>query len=220
MSGCGVPAPNLIFDGDSLTAGFGLVVPPDITYPVQTTSLLGYAVDQLYNVAVGGQTAAQRTSAIASDVTPKFKNNGAPNIVIIWVGTNDLYFGASATTTYNNIKAYCDAVKTAKPSVKIIVFDILPRTNSGTPGTFETDRQTVNASLLADFPTSTGQTRITTGASYADYLIHIGDDPTIGQAGQTTNTTNYQDMVHLTSVGFGIPATYCKNAIYLINPPS
>lgn len=214
-----MPAPNLIFDGDSLTAGFGLTIPPDVTYPNQTVALLSYAASAVNNVAVGGNTAAQRTAALSSAVYPLWKNDGAPQIVIIWAGTNDLYFGASAATTYANIKAYCTTLRAAKPNAKIIVLDVLPRTNSGTPGTFETDRQTVNTSLRGDFPTSTAYSLIYTGASYADYLVDIGSNTTIGLAGQTTNATYYLDLVHLTSTGYGIVAPYVRNAIYLVNPP-
>lgn len=219
-AGCGIPAPNLIFDGDSITEGFGLTVPPDIRLPEQVTALLTYATDTTYNVAVGGQTAAQRTSAIASAVLPKFRNNGAPQVVIFWAGTNDLYFGASAATTYANIKAYCETVRASKPNAYIIVLDILPRSNSGTPGTFEASRQTVNASLAADFPTATAHARIFTGAIYANYLIQVGSDSTIGDAGDENNTTYYLDKVHMTSTGLGIPAEYIKNAVWLINPPN
>lgn len=169
------------------------------------------------NYGVGGKTAAQLNSTQPALVNPLYYPP-QKKIVVVWAGTNDLYFGASAATTYTNIKALCQSFKTT--GFTVILIDILPRSNSGTPGTFETDRQTVNASLLADFPTATGQTRITSGSpGYADYLIHIGGDPTIGLAGQTTNTTNYLDLVHLTTVGYGIIAAYVKNAIYLINPP-
>lgn len=191
------------------------MIPPGITYPNQTVALLGYAVDQLYNVAIGGQTMATMIATGPSIVDPKLKRNGAPQITPTWGGTNDLYFGATAATTYSRIAAYCAARKAA--GWKVIVLSILPRTNSGTPVTFEADRQTVNASLLADFPTATGETNIWTGASYADALVNVGADTTIGLAGQTTNTTYYLDLVHLTTAGYAIVASYVQKAIQLIS---
>lgn len=197
--------------GDSLTEGFGLAIPPDVTYPNQVAALMGDQFTAL-NYGVGGKTAAQLISIVGASVNALYYPPQR-QFVVVWAGTNDLYFGASAATTYSNIKALCQTFKNA--GYLVVLLSILPRTNSGTPGTFETDRQTVNASLRSDFPTATGQTRITSRASYADYLIDIGDDPTIGQAGQTTNTTYYLDLVHLTSAGYAIPAEYVKKAIQL-----
>lgn len=169
------------------------------------------------NYGIGGRTAAQLNSTQPALINPLYYPP-QKKIVVVWAGTNDLYFGASASATYANIKALCQSFKTT--GFTVIVLNILPRTNSGTPGTFETDRQTVNASLRSDFPTATGQTLITSGSpGYADYLVDVGNDPTIGQAGQTTNTTYYLDLVHLTSTGYGIVAGYVKNAIQLISFP-
>lgn len=134
-------------------------------------------------------------------------------MLIAWGGTNDLYFGASAATTYSRIVTYATARKAA--GWRVVILSILPRSGAATPGTFEADRQTVNASLLADFPTATGQTRITSGGAYADYFINIGADPTIGLAGQEANTTYYADLVHLTNAGYAIVADYVKKAIQL-----
>lgn len=134
-------------------------------------------------------------------------------VVIAWAGTNDLYFGASAATTYARIVAYATARKAA--GWRVILLTILPRSNSGTPAGFEVARQSVNASLLADFSTATGESGIWTGAAYADYLVHVGGDGTVGDSGDENNTTYYLDKVHLTSAGYAIIADYVKRAIDL-----
>lgn len=211
-AGCGIPAPNLVFDGDSLTEGYGLTIPPDAKYPDQVVAPLGYAVDQLWNVAVGGQTAANRTSAAPTVVDPKYKTNGAPQIVIFWAGTNDLYFGTSAATTYARIVAYATARKAA--GWRVVLLTILPRSNIGTPAGFEVARQSVNDSLLTDFSTATGEAGIWTGAAYADYLVHVGGDSTIGDAGDENNATYYADTIHPTAAGHAIMASIIIAALF------
>lgn len=155
-------------------------------------------------------------ATMASDATTQIDPLYYPpqrQVVIAWGGTNDLYFGASAATTYARIVAYATARKAA--GWRVILLTILPRSNSGTPGSFETDRQSVNASLLADFSTATAESGIWTGAAYADYLVHVGGDATIGDAGDENNTTYYLDKVHLTNAGYAIVADYVKKAILL-----
>lgn len=134
-------------------------------------------------------------------------------MLIAWGGTNDLYFGASAATTYSRIVTYATARKAA--GWRVIILSILPRSAGIPPPTFEADRQTVNAALLADFPTATAHTNITRGGAYADFLINIGADTTIGEAGDELNTTYYADRVHLTNAGYAIVADYVKKAIQL-----
>lgn len=151
-------------------------------------------------------------SRAATRVDPFYRTapQAAPQVVIIWGGTNNL---TNATTTYNNIKSYC----TARQAVgwKCIILTILPRTQAGISPSFETLRQSVNASLRADFPTATAHANIYTGASYADYLIDIGSDATIGVAGSELNTTYYLDKVHLANTGCAVAADYVKKAIQL-----
>lgn len=214
-AGCGIPAPNIIWAGDSLTEGFGVSVANN--YPSQTVALLTYPTDTSTNVAVGGTTAAQWAATLASSlINPRFNRTGAPQIVPLWVGTNDIFFGANAATTYANIKAAANAVRALNPSAKIIVYTVLPRNVVG----FEATRASVNTSLRGDFATPTSDPLIWTGASYADYLIDIAGNTTIGDSGDELNTTYYLDGTHLTAAGYAIVAGYAKTAIWFINPPN
>lgn len=180
-------------------------------YPSQVAALLGAPLDWR-NVAIGGTDVSQMISRAATRVDPLYRTapQTKPQIVILWGGTNNL---SNATTTYNNIKSYCTARQTV--GWKCVILTILPRTQAGISPSFETLRQSVNASLRADFPTATGESNIWTGASYADYLVDIGSDSTIGDTGDELNTTYYLDKVHLTSAGYAIIADYVKKAIQL-----
>lgn len=151
----------------------------------------------------------------ASVIDPYYSAADRKTMLIAWGGTNDIALGgASAATTYARIVTYGTARKAA--GWRVIILSILPRSAAGTPATFEADRQTVNAALLADFPTATAHTNITSGGAYADYLINIGADTTIGEAGDELNTTYYTaDKVHLKNAGYAIVADYVKKAIQL-----
>lgn len=146
-------------------------------------------------------------------VDPKY--NGFLNISMvqpIWGGTNDLYFGATAAQVISRINTY--VADRLAVGWQVIVLSILPRSAPGTPVTFEADRQTVNAALRATYPNATAYPRIYTGASPNVIFCDVGDDPTIGLAGDETNPVYYSDLVHLTAAGYAIVAgDYVSNAI-------
>lgn len=183
------------------------------TYPAQTVAHLGGNWSAL-NFASSGQTTADMIADGVSQVDVQYSEGARRTILIAWSGTNDLYLSASAATTYSRIVAYATARK-AK-GWRVVILSILPRSGFSTPGAFEANRQSVNAMLLADFPSATAHTNIYTGAAYADYLVDVGADSTIGLAGQESNTTYYTDLVHLTNAGYAIVAAYVKNAISLL----
>ena len=88
---------------------------------------------------------------------------------------------------------------------------------------YETSRRKLNTLLRADFPTTTAYTNILTGASYADYLVDLGNDATLGVAGERKNDlTYYQSDSLWTNAGYAIVAALlkCVSAfIALTRPP-
>lgn len=180
---------NAAFEGDSLTVGVGSTGGNE--YPTQTMALFS-DVWHYYNFGVNGQTVAQMIADAASQVDPTLVPP-AVNICILWGGTNSLYFGGTAAATYADIVTYCNARRAAGWTV--IVGTITPRTNAGTPGTFEADRQTVNAAIRANWP------------SFADALADIAADSRLGDAGDETDTTYYTDLVHMTDAGYAVVAS-------------
>lgn len=121
------------------------------------------------------------------------------NVITVFEVTNALYFGATATTAYNDLVTYCQAAQ--RRGFKVVVLTVLPRSDAGTPGSFETDRQTVNTNLRANWTT------------FADALADVAADSRIGDAGDETNTTYYADRVHPTTTGGGIIAQIVYDAI-------
>lgn len=148
-------------------------------------------------------------------IDPQYRNYSATqntNRLVGWGGTNDLATGTNAATTYARIVSYGTARKAA--GWRVILIGVLPR---GSLPSFETARSTVNASLLADFPTPTAFPNIYTGGAYADYFIDIGADANIGVAGSQSNPTYYDaDLIHLNNTGYGVVAGYVLNAISLL----
>ena len=189
---------QLVFEGDSLT--FGARSTDGQSYPTQLLTSLGPTWEGV-NFAISGETAAAMAIAAPTRIDPLISSACPANVLCFWAGTNDLYIGgATATDTYNTIRDYCLARQTV--GWRVVVLTILPRLGFGTPPAgFEADRQSVNASIRANW------------ATFADALADVGDDATIGQAGDPSNTTYYDDLVHLKNAGYAIVAGIVEGAI-------
>lgn len=139
----------------------------------------------------------------------------AKNILFEWGGTNDVTQGQrTSAQIYGDIKAYCQARKTAGVPV-VVAMALMPR---NVPSQ-ETTRAAINASLRADFNVATANPRIfkpAGGITYADFFIDIGADPDLGLPDSELNTTFFVDTVHLTSAGLAIVAAYAKATIDLV----
>lgn len=187
--------------GDSLTQGAAALSDISDTYPYKLQVLLGGdSVYHLANCGVGGQTTATWLTTAATQFDQSYSSSYPRNIALVFTGTNDLYFGATAATTYANIVTLCQARQAA--GWKVVVFTILPRTQAGTPGSFEADRQTVNTNIRTN--------RVT----FADGLCDTGLDASIGVAGASTDATYYNaDQVHLNATGNGVVAGLAYSAV-------
>lgn len=187
----GQPVRRVVCAGNSLTLGNGSNCG---SYPSQLAFNSRWDAANVFNTGIAGDTSAQLQAA---NPTGSLFQSGA--VAVMWEVTNSLYFGATAAQAIADYWSWVDAVKAQ--GYKVVVVTVLPRTNSGTPGTFEADRQTCNTALRADWHL------------HADALADVGNDATIGQAGQTTNATYYADLVHLTDAGYAIMYPYVKTAL-------
>lgn len=181
-----------VFDGNSLTSGQGATGGND--YPSQVAVILArYGSYTKYNFGVGAQTTTDMASDAATQIDTLYNAANPQNIVVPWEITNELYFGTSAATAYANYVSYCQARLAA--GFYVIALTVLPRSNVGTPGGFETDRQAVNTSLRANW------------ATFANALADVAADARIGDAGDETDTTYYDGSnVHLNNAGYAIVA--------------
>jgi lysophospholipase L1-like esterase len=205
------PARNVVvFDGNSLTYGLG--VPTAQNYPSQVAGLLGSGY-LTFNLGVSGQTTPEM---IADGKTQVDSLIGfGRSILVAWEITNDIYKGASPQTAYQDFIAYCQQRKVA--GWKVIIMDVLPRSDRYTPAGFEISRQAVNGWLRRDFSQPTVDPLIyKTSASkpYADLLIDLAAFPELGKAGAQDNQAYYlPDRVHLSPAGYGILAKEVQEAI-------
>lgn len=109
---------------------------------------------------------------------------GVRKVALVWETTNTLMNTTSTATTLSQLQTYCLARKAAGFSV--LVGTCLNRGDGY--ANFNTDRQTVNTSILANF------------ATYADGVVDFAAVPEL----QTiTNTTYFNaDQIHLTDAGY------------------
>lgn len=122
------------------------------------------------------------------------------NTLVVWEGTNDLYFGATsgnytgyANTCYEYLRSFCAARRTA--GWKVIIMTLLPRRNDiaeANRANFETARLQVNASIRANWQGPN---------AFADGFIDVASLPFAVDASQTTNSQWYLDGIHLTAEG-------------------
>ena len=201
-----IDLPLIMFDGDSMTLGVGST--GGQTYPKQTIdSLTGSSSAWVSrNIGRSGYTVAQMSSDASTRIDFRFRSSRIHNILVLFGGTNDLYYGADAATTYNNIVTYVTARRNA--GYKVIINTILPRSGGVTPVTFEADRQTVNTLLRNNWQ------------SFADGLSDIASSTIIGQAGDESNATYYADSIHPTNAGYAIVAASVAEQINTLTTPT
>jgi len=174
--------PLVTVDGNSLAKGnINGVTPWSATL---ATNLGTWFVSNYSVVAATTEQRILGETAAQAD----YRLNRPKNIAVLWEITNSLYFGDDAATAYAAYRQWCLDWKAA--GFKVVAVTALPR-NDGVPQpAMENSRQTANALVVANWPT------------FADALLDIGSDATIGVYGSELNTTYYQaDKVHLTSAG-------------------
>jgi lysophospholipase L1-like esterase len=195
---------HIVCEGDSLTVGLNLAATSRSTYPFQLALL--YTDNRMvavYNDAVSAQTIDDMDAQ--TSVTATYDSRKGNQVLVVWAGTNDIYFGATGAATYALLAAYCAARRAV--GFKVVVLTCLPRSNAGTPAGFNTDRATLNTSIRANW------------ATFADALADVAADSRIGDDGDELDTTYFDaDKVHMNATGYGVIASIVKTAIGTIVP--
>jgi len=189
-----LPLRTVVFTGNSIVAGQGAVA-GSTDFTTVALSLLNTPAAwkspnfRAYNVGVGAQSTHTMLTADRVRVDRKLSEYHPANVVIIFEGTNDLYYGASASTALANLLAAYNLQRAACPGVRVGVGTVLPRSNSGTPGTFNADRATLNTAL-----------RNVLGSAVVDFAA----DATMGTDAASENPTYYPDKAHPSVAGHAI----------------
>lgn len=199
------PSFTIVIDGNSIANGETTKY-NNAMYDGALAANGGIAPNDVRYFALGAQTTPQMTSRAVALIDPYYNEVSgmvaSRKICMGWEGRNDLVLNAiNATTCYNNIKTYFTARKAA--GWKTVVATILP-TNTAVSG-YEANRLSVNQ-MIRDAKTN--------GETWVDQVADVGNDATMGQTGQWSNTTYYAaDGVHLTTAGFALLAPYFTTAI-------
>jgi hypothetical protein len=137
-----------------------------LTYPNQVTA---YFPGRLHvaNLATNGNRLVpdMQSPAQVADVDAQFQPGA---ILAMFGGGNDIYFGATAATTYAALVPY-DQARQAR-GYKVIAFTYLPRETEvvSPPNSVYTERIALNALVRANWRT------------FADCLVDVQLDPRIG----------------------------------------
>jgi len=231
---------NIVFEGDSFmnpTNGFIDVLKAAIVTSGIRTSMNSNAANggTISAIPAGGDNNYMLYSGRIASANALYYSGFLKNILCCFEGINEvagflLQTGNSNATimadTYAAYEAYYSTARTSNAGFKMILNTLTPRTDqsAGVNANYEIIRQnasdkldvtTINGKLRSEFTTATGITRVWKSAlaKWAGcLLVDPGDDPDIGQAGQSADTTYYKDLVHLT------PTTGCSlmtNRYYL-----
>lgn len=146
------------------------------------------------NVAISGIQAKYYDSTAGMEIGSLFANKAGINILVIWIGVNDIASGTSAQLTHSYIQAFCNRHR--NHGWKVIVAT-LPSVK-----TWEAKRDTVNKLIYENWTT------------YADELADISGNVYLGTDGQYANTTYFSsDSVHLSLTGYEIAGGIINDAI-------
>jgi hypothetical protein len=156
---------------------------------------------QVAGRGISGQT-TERMIADGDEVD-RLRVPGAVNVLVVWEGTNDLFFGASVDQAFSRLRSYCEARRKAGWSV--VVLTLLPRLEPGTPGGFETSRTEVNRRLRATWP------------GCPDSVVDVAADLLLANP---ADRSTFRDGTHLTPLGTSIAACRAAAAVLSITEAS
>jgi len=118
---------NLVFDGDSISAGAGAT--RDHAADRLVARELGHV--RMYNVAAGGRPMAECLHLFPELVAPLFVPGGPPNVIVLHAGDNDVARGWSGAQIYAAFTSYVAAAH--QQGWKVVIstelkrFDFLPQ---------------------------------------------------------------------------------------------
>jgi hypothetical protein len=134
---------NLVVLGDSQSRA--VEVYPGQDWPTQFQA---YFAQKQVNV-VNGATSGWTTQDVINNMATPLASAGPGSVVVIWVGTNDLYAGVSGDFTASGAWSRMQTIIAAAlaTGAYVIVVNCLPRSSAGTPGTYSAQQALLNTSI-------------------------------------------------------------------------
>lgn len=194
-----------VFVGDSQTFGTGATAGND--YPAQVARLLTGGIWSHANLGVGGVTIAFHAGEVvtnliadAAAVAAHYSASRSKNVLNVWAGINDSYYGASGAAAYGSLATYCRARQIEGWWVNVLT--MLSRSDPGTPVGFNTERAAFNSAVRSNW------------ATFGNALVDVAADSRIGTDGAELDTTYFSnDLVHMNATGYGIIAGLVAPAV-------
>ncbi|MBM3146794.1 MAG: hypothetical protein FJ000_02750 [Actinobacteria bacterium] len=183
------PDAAVVFDGDSLTAGF--MLPEAESYPAQLMATLPPSVTWV-NVAVSGQTWSQLLADAGTDVDGRYDDRRAANVVVVWAAANDLATGFPAQEILDHARRYCEERR--QRGFRVIVLTMYPLQPKDVDAEYDQLRREYNELLRAGWP------------GFADGLVDVAADERLGDDSGPQRSAYFLDLVHLTTAGYGVIA--------------
>lgn len=182
---------NIVCDGDSITEG--AFASYFNNWPRLMEDLLLYNSNIHLTAFSGGTTVTQNANRTKWQ-SKIFSSNDPYNLVIVFLGTNDLAGGIVAETVYGNLSSYISAIKTI--GYDVIVCTCLPR-QAFLSTQAENERLAYNQMIRENWASL--------GCSY---LVDFDAEGTMGRTDLVGNATFYVDGTHPTILGQNIIAGY------------
>jgi len=182
----------VLFFGDSMTVGWNCTTstPPSDYVTVPTYNGLTF---KKVNIGQGSLRTVWADSVKMAQIMSNYDNRAGKNIVVMWLGINDLFFGRSAGQTYSTLEAL--AIKIKAMGYRVIM-TTLPSNQSK-----ESGRNSLNTIIRTNWK------------HVADGLADLAANTTIGDDGDWANTTYFCDGTHLTQAGSQVAATVFQSAL-------
>ena len=209
---------RFVLAGASLLYGVGALSQDKTGWQVAKANA-NIPTKQFINVSTGGRTVGQSQGLLSEEVFPEIPA-GSDTVLVSNLGGNDIRLaGRTGQQAYDSIIAYCNAVKAARPGVRIAWITMLP-SESG-PG-IGAERLALNSLLMTDTTPLTGLVYTKANAPF-DYVLDMASDADLSVldtldpgADQLTDEEwaakyNYtRDRLHLTDKGYAIWAGQAK----------
>lgn len=178
------PVGVFVWDGNSLTQSRNGAVP----MPENVMHALGDPPHLRYvNAGESGHTTPEMLLSAPRLVYPLYRP-GQVNLLGVWEGINDLYFGATAEQAFEHLRDY--ALDGRAAGFAIVLLTLTPR-GDHPPATYEADRAIVNARLRTEW------------RGFASALVDVAADPIMGDPATDFGGIYISpiDHVHLTDAG-------------------
>lgn len=186
--------PILVYNGDSLTSG-GVGGIPSWTGSVTAPPWLGNAGQPFgaINVSVGGQDVLALIENSYLHVNPLFRNYSGKNLLLIWIGTNNIAGSQPPDQVYSYIRAHCLHMR--KLGWEVGVATMISRDS------WDSAKNVLNNYIYAGW------------ATFADYLFDYASCPHLGPDGSYADPTYFLDGTHLTGAGNAEIAAKCQSVL-------